>query len=178
MVYSPVVWAFKDQITSAKLAQMQENIRAHDHRADGSQGAASPFVLLGGGTAAAIPINTYTPVSFPEANEVTDPLAMHVAGNLTRITIPVGMGGVYVLAGNGTWSAGSATRRIVAFSINGAPGYAANEIPVAGAGAFFQATAGLRLLAAGDYVELTPYAGVAGLTFNAALLSATLIART
>lgn len=38
MVYSPVAWAFKDQITSAKLAQMVENTLVHDHRSDGTQG--------------------------------------------------------------------------------------------------------------------------------------------
>lgn len=40
MPYSPVSWAFRELITSAKLAQMQENVVAHDHRDDGLQGAA------------------------------------------------------------------------------------------------------------------------------------------
>lgn len=40
MAFTTVAWAFKDIITSAKLAAMVENIRAHDHRADGSQGSA------------------------------------------------------------------------------------------------------------------------------------------
>lgn len=39
MAFSAVVWAYKDLVTSAKLAQMVENTRTHDHRADGSQGA-------------------------------------------------------------------------------------------------------------------------------------------
>lgn len=54
-------WAYKDVITSAKLAQMVENTRAHDHRADGSQGSplgalgdpvafTGPAVAAGGGT--------------------------------------------------------------------------------------------------------------------------------
>lgn len=38
MAWSAVTWAYKDLVTSAKLAQMQENIRTHDHRADGTQG--------------------------------------------------------------------------------------------------------------------------------------------
>ena len=36
----PVVWSYQDEATSTKLAQMVENTRTHDHRADGSQGAA------------------------------------------------------------------------------------------------------------------------------------------
>lgn len=31
MPYAGVTWAFKDVITSAKLAQMHENLRVHDH---------------------------------------------------------------------------------------------------------------------------------------------------
>lgn len=31
MAYGAVTWAFKDLVTSAKLAQMQENVRVHDH---------------------------------------------------------------------------------------------------------------------------------------------------
>lgn len=38
MAWSAVTWAYKDLVTSAKLAQMQENIRTHDHRSDGTQG--------------------------------------------------------------------------------------------------------------------------------------------
>lgn len=41
MAFSAVAWAYKDVITSTKLAQMVENTRAHDHRSDGTQG--SPF---------------------------------------------------------------------------------------------------------------------------------------
>jgi len=43
MSWIQVVWSFKDAITSAKLAQMVENVRVHDHRADGSQGASFGF---------------------------------------------------------------------------------------------------------------------------------------
>lgn len=39
MVWSPVAWAYKQVVTSAKLQQMVDNIVAHDHRADGTQGA-------------------------------------------------------------------------------------------------------------------------------------------
>jgi hypothetical protein len=39
MAFSPVAWAYKAVITSAKLQQMVNNLLAHDHRADGSQGA-------------------------------------------------------------------------------------------------------------------------------------------
>ena len=47
MAWSAVTWAFRELLTSAKLAQMQENVRAHDHRLDGSQGsrAARPVIV-------------------------------------------------------------------------------------------------------------------------------------
>lgn len=40
MVHAVVEWAYKQIVTSAKLAQMVENHLVHDHRADGTQGAA------------------------------------------------------------------------------------------------------------------------------------------
>lgn len=40
MVFELVSWEYQDEVTSAKLAQMVEQVRAHDHRPDGSQGAA------------------------------------------------------------------------------------------------------------------------------------------
>lgn len=48
MAWSAVTWAYKDLVTSAKLAQMQENIRTHDHRADGTQG--DPAAIISGPT--------------------------------------------------------------------------------------------------------------------------------
>lgn len=42
MAWAVVEWAYKQIVTSAKLAQMVENLRVHDHRADGTQG--SPLV--------------------------------------------------------------------------------------------------------------------------------------
>lgn len=44
MAWSPVTWAYKDLVTSAKLAQMQENTRTHDHRPDGTQGDPTSIV--------------------------------------------------------------------------------------------------------------------------------------
>lgn len=55
MVWAPVAWAYKQVVTSAKLAQMVDNLIAHDHRADGTQGAPlrGPWVNASGLTAAA-----------------------------------------------------------------------------------------------------------------------------
>lgn len=39
MAWAAVTWAFKELVTATKLSQMQENVRAHDHRPDGSQGS-------------------------------------------------------------------------------------------------------------------------------------------
>lgn len=40
MAFAAVDWAYKAIVTSAKLAQMVENLLVHDHRSDGTQGAA------------------------------------------------------------------------------------------------------------------------------------------
>lgn len=42
MGFLDLLFAYKEGATAAKLAQMMENIRAHDHRSDGTQGG--PFV--------------------------------------------------------------------------------------------------------------------------------------
>lgn len=39
MAFAAVAWAYKELVTSAKLGQMVENTRTHDHRMDGTQGA-------------------------------------------------------------------------------------------------------------------------------------------
>lgn len=54
MAHSPVVWAFKDLVTSAKLAQMVENTKVHDHRADGTQGDPFGHLLSPAWTSAAV----------------------------------------------------------------------------------------------------------------------------
>lgn len=53
-------WAYKDVITSAKLAQMVENTRAHDHRNDGSQGSPLGRQTSPTWTSAAVAISTNT----------------------------------------------------------------------------------------------------------------------
>ena len=50
MTFSPVEWRFRDPVTSAKLAQMVDNIRDHDHREDGSQGKAYPALRVAAAT--------------------------------------------------------------------------------------------------------------------------------
>lgn len=39
MAWAAVSWAYKTLVTAAKLQQMVDNLVAHDHRADGTQGA-------------------------------------------------------------------------------------------------------------------------------------------
>lgn len=176
MAFTPVAWAYKDLVTSVKLAAMVENTRAHDHRADGSQGAPSPFCILSNGTANPATA-TNTALSFPEANELADPFGMHVAGALTRITIPANMGGVYAITGTLFWATNTVGRRQTLLAHNGA-GFAYQELPSVAAGAWPQTTAGQRLLAAGDYVELMGYqSSGAVLAITQGMLAVTLIAR-
>ena len=66
MPWSAVAWADQDELTSAKLAQMVENLRVHDHRFDGSRGAPVPRILTG--SVAITPTantTTWVPVTFP-----------------------------------------------------------------------------------------------------------------
>lgn len=72
MVYSPVSWALGDPLTSAKLAQMVENFKVHDHRFDGSQGPPMPRWATGR-VAITTTANSTTdvPIVFPAGRFVT-----------------------------------------------------------------------------------------------------------
>lgn len=60
MPWGIVDWQYQDEVTSAKLAQMVENLRVHDHRADGSQGVAlvEPWQTIGATAAAGWSVGT------------------------------------------------------------------------------------------------------------------------
>lgn len=66
MSFSPVSWALGDPLTSAKLAQMVENTKKHDHRPDGSQGVPKPRWASGRVSVTTVANSTVdVPISFP-----------------------------------------------------------------------------------------------------------------
>lgn len=77
MAWSAVTWAYKDLVTSAKLAQMQENIRTHDHRSDGTQG--DPSAIIAGPTWGAAAVTA-------AANPTTTTLANIVLPQTKRVS--------------------------------------------------------------------------------------------
>lgn len=85
MAFSAVTWAFKDQITSAKLAQMQENIRAHDHRGDGTQGAPIlRFNLVGTSNASGLVTFNFG-ITYP-----SPPIVIGIGGNGEDVSVATG----------------------------------------------------------------------------------------
>lgn len=67
MPWSPVSWAAGSELTSAKLAQMVENLAVHDHRFAGGQGNPHPR-FAGGVILNAAPIantTTFFTVTYP-----------------------------------------------------------------------------------------------------------------
>jgi hypothetical protein len=77
------------------------------------------------------------------------------ATNNSRLTVPAGLGGLYLLGGHVTWAAGAGNRRQVAIRLNGATTIEVAD--QAGAGSPSQSATTTYRLAAGDYAELTVY---------------------
>lgn len=109
MAFAGVTWSFKSLVTSSKLAQMVENIRAHDHRADGSQGSAvlprHLRVQAVGDTATANPLPPVdTPFLYIAGSVV---VTLNTSGEAT-VTLPSAFpnGLVTVVVSNGDTAAG------------------------------------------------------------------------
>lgn len=98
-----------------------------------------------------IPNNTLTSLAFN--TERIDPWAMHDGGSNTRITIPSGGDGVYMITANISWAAQSASR-LVQIILNGSTQLANQEILLGSSKALGQSIGRLYRLAAGDYVEV------------------------
>lgn len=100
MTFAAVAWRYKDLLTSARLQQMADNVRDHDHRADGSQGA--PFGAWASGDAAETTRGAAgwvsTNVTFPAGRFSTPPASV--------LLEPALAGGVATIEG---WEAASIT---------------------------------------------------------------------
>lgn len=109
-------------------------------------------------------------VTFDTEDDDTD--AYHDGGTPTRLTVPTGLGGVYVIVGQGAYSSDTIGKRVLDLRVNGSTFINTNSIDPDGGllDPTFQVV-GLWPLAAGDYVELTTFQNSGGnLTLSAAML--------
>jgi hypothetical protein len=119
--------------------------------------------VIGG---AAIPANTWTPVPF--TTEIADPAGFHDnAVTPSRLIVPAGLGGTYLVWGSVVWGAVGASPnnwRIVGFARNG---FGTDRIleeynfNLSSGSTPGMAPSTVTELAAGDYVELIMYSPAA-----------------
>lgn len=100
MAWSAVSWAYKDLISSAKLAQMIENLRVHDHLST-DQGSPLPLAYFRGEAQVnqSIPNNAWTPLTVVQ-------LAHRNLPGTSSWTPTIS--GLYLVMGRLRWSGGSA----------------------------------------------------------------------
>lgn len=173
MTYSAVAWAYKDLVTSAKLAQMVENTRAHDHRADGSQGAPTPNALVTFGANIATVTSTF--LNVPWTTEVVDTGGMWVAGSPTRLTIPEP--GLWLVIASISYASNGTGRRISTVLKNGVE-VDRIDVPAAAANPHRYIVPVSEPAAAGDYFEAQAWqSSGAALNISSGRFSAVLLAR-
>lgn len=114
-------------------------------------------------TTQSIPNNTQTAVSFDTEGWDTD--AFHSTGtNPTRITVPTGKAGKYLVTGWAHFAANTTGKRGIQFLVNGTAASAQNGVyPTQGVGdeASLELTAVLDL-AVGDYIEMAVFQNSGG----------------
>lgn len=111
MAWASVSWAYKDLISSAKLAQMVENLRVHDHYST-DQGVQLPthYAILRATAAQAIPAAAFTLATLG----TTESRGVSIAGS--RVT--VGKAGLYHVS-LGIPVAGAAGSSFAGVAVNG-----------------------------------------------------------
>jgi hypothetical protein len=176
MTFSAVAWAYKDLVTSAKLAQMVENTRAHDHRADGSQGAPTPAATIANLGNQATATATFLDLTYTTEVEDSPGGMVNLATAPGRITITEP--GLYVVILSVSFASNATGRRISVIRKNGVELERADYNSGTAAVPHRVPFAVSERFAAGDYVDSQGFQGSgAALNITAARLSAVLLAR-
>lgn len=115
-----------------------------------------PVCLLRHSTTQSIATSSDTALTFN--TELHDIGAMHDAVNPTRVTIPSGQDGIYLISGNATFAVNATGIRRLQFIFNGVTTRSAQQVvPPASANGATVSTSMVSLLAAGDYVEVMAF---------------------
>jgi len=176
MVFSAVSWAYKDLVTSAKLGQMVENTRAHDHRADGSQGAPTPAATMTSVTLQATATATFLDLVYTtEVEDLTgDMVNLGTAPGRITVTQP----GLYLVTLSVSYASNATGRRISVIRKNGVEVERNDYNSGAAAVPHRIPFSVLERAAAGDYFDSQAFQGSGGaLNVTAARFSAVLAAR-
>ncbi len=124
--------------------------------------AAAPACLVYHSTTQSVANTTWTSLTFDSETEDTD--AFHSTGtNPTRLTIPSGLGGLYLLVASFNFASNATGMRLARFLKNGTTQVPAVDYrpAISGDGTFLTIST-LTRLAAGDYVELQGYQSSGG----------------
>lgn len=148
MAYSvPTSVATGSVITQAWTEVVRDDLLYFKDRADNP-----PRCILTHNTTQSIANNTNTAVTFN--TESSDPLGLHSTGtNPTRVTIPTGETGYYLLTGWLDFAANATGQRGIQLYLN-AGLLLQQRLDAAAAGDTYLTIAFVYALAAGDYVEL------------------------
>jgi hypothetical protein len=111
-----------------------------------------------------ISINNTTATALTFNTETNDSGGMHsTTSNTSRVTVPSGGDGWYVITGNVEFAANATGQRAIAILLNGTSNIATERAVAASAAANTQLSIATQYpLAAGDYIELTAYQSSGG----------------
>lgn len=113
--------------------------------------------------------STFTTLTFD--TESYDDGGYHSSGAATRITIPAGRGGKYVVFASGYFASGGGNQRFIRILLNGSSNVLSAQVGVSGSITFASTVAGILLLAVGDYIEAQVFqdsGGALNVTANSA----------
>jgi hypothetical protein len=117
-------------------------------------------------TAQSIPSAALTAISFDNAriNDAGDSggSVPWSAGDPTKLTVPTGGGGTYLIGCNGRWNTSAGTRLIMQVEVNGTAAPVNDERTPNGSTFTAHAPSGIYALAAGDYIRMMVFQNSGG----------------
>jgi hypothetical protein len=111
----------------------------------------------------AITVNDTSDKVLPFNSEVIDTDVFHnTSTNNTRLTVPAGMAGVYIIGGGSNFEQNGTGYRLLKVRLNGSTMIGGLTVPAVGNGPTRLALTTVNVLAVGDYVELLAYQNSGG----------------